>query len=120
MTCENTHLSPFELDAVKKILERDAPDLECQLSGLRVKCREHTGVGEYVYFTHQVTIPVANGDNRTLGKRAFVEVKGLKHGAGLILYVDNGIITMLEIFSHAGEQLPGEIEGAVTRANAIS
>ncbi len=111
MNDELARLSPFERDAVSKILEEDAPDLVPQLSHLQVEKREHTGVGAYIYFCCAETTNALNGDDRTLGTKAFAEIKGLHHGAGLVLYVDDGLISMLEIFSHAGEEIPLVIEG---------
>ena len=113
MISKDTDLSMFELDAVNSILDSDAPDLGPQLSQLGVEYREHTGVGEYVYFFHEGVAREVDSDNRTLGKQVFADVKGIKHGVGLILYVDRGLISMLEIFSHAGEELPHMIEGKV-------
>lgn len=111
MNKKSVLLSPFELEAVQKILEEDAPDLISQVRHLRVEKREHTGIGAYVYFGHDGHLEKVDGDNRTLGARAFAAIDGLTHGAGLVLYVDDGLVDMLEIVSHASEKMPDAITG---------
>ena len=110
MTYETSLLSLFEQNIISQILEKDAPDLLAQLSQLRVESREHTGVGTYVNFCYEGRINGLDGDDRTLGMHIFSDIKGIDHGAGFVLYVDTGLISMLEIFSHAGEEMPCVIE----------
>ena len=44
-----------------------------------------------------------------MGQSVYAEIEGLEGGAGFILYLDNGKITMLESFSHGSETWPVRI-----------
>lgn len=42
----------------------------------------------------------------TLGESVYGNVAGMNLGVGLMLFVDKGMISTLEIFSHGGEEIP--------------
>lgn len=107
-------LSLFELAAVECALRQHVPHLLNHVGRIRVEKRKHTGHGMYVYFRYAEAMEETIGDSRSFGSSIFATVKGLEHGAGILLYLENGLISMLEIFSHGGEQMPVNIVGLIS------
>ena len=101
--------SEFERAVIEHILEKEAPEYKKHLPYLLVDRRENTGVGIYVYFKYSENYPLSSSENRTMGQSVYAEIEGLEGGAGFILYLDNGKITMLESFSHGSETWPVRI-----------
>jgi len=97
-------LEPIEAAVLQKLLAGDHPILVAlrqQMPGLSVRAREHTGAGFFTEFS------VANDGPRApipSGKLRFgdveASVKGLRNGAGFLLYVDDGLLHMLEDYSY--------------------
>ena len=97
-----TNLISFEEKILEKLLAGDHPllnQLRLQVGNCRVSRREFTGVGFYTYF---VIEPIPDCSIRTSLKFGDViaEIDGLQHGAGFLLYVKDGMITMLEGYSY--------------------
>lgn len=94
-------LTNFEKEIIEAILkherDRELADLLFeQYKHLLVKKREFTGVGFYTYFYIPEEGCILNKNlNLKLGDIE-AEIKGLKHGAGFILYINEGRITTLE------------------------
>jgi len=105
-----TDLTKFERAAIEYIIETDAPEYQTHIPYLSIDRRESTGAGIYVYFKYSDTFTINSDDNRTIGQSIFAEVEGLKEGAGFMLYIDHGQISMLESFSNAYESWPAKIE----------
>ncbi len=99
----------FERALVESILEKDAPEYKQHLRHISVCKRESTGVGTYVYFEYLENTPIDTTDSKTIGQSMYIEIEGLDGGAGSILYIDKGHITMLETFSHCSETWPSNI-----------
>ena len=97
-------LQPFEFAVLTKLLEGSHPVLDAlraQLPRLCVSRREVTGVGFYTYFAledEDISAPLVAGDVRFGDVDA--DIKGLKNGAGFVLYVRNGRVHMLEGYSY--------------------
>lgn len=98
----------FERAIIEYILTKEAPEYKKHLPYLLMDRRENTGVGIYVYFKYSTNHPLSS-DNRTLGQSVYAEIEGLEHGAGFMLYLENGKITMLEAFAHGPETWPSQI-----------
>ncbi|HZN94287.1 MAG TPA: hypothetical protein VFB81_16350, partial [Myxococcales bacterium] len=105
-------LNELEAAVLDKILAGDEPafsPLREQRRRLRVSKRELTGVGFFTEFEIPpdaprlaVAGPIRFGD-------VLAEIEGLTHGAGFVLFIDDGLLTMLEGYSNGNESWPGEI-----------
>ena len=104
-------LEPLEAAVLDKLLSGEQPvliALRAQLAGATVKSREFTGVGFFTEFAlapEAVPAPVRTlrfGDVQAT-------VSGLNHGAGFVIFVDQGLLTMLEGYSY-GEPWPEKID----------
>lgn len=105
-----TELSDLEREALDAALRGDGPVLDAlrkqaEVSGVRE--REWTGAGFFTRLETQHASPKVRGTVRIGG--VFAEVQGLKHGAGFVLTVEDGLLTMLEGFSYE-EDWPDRIE----------
>lgn len=83
--------------------------LRQQRQRLRVRTREYSGVGFFTEFDLPpdapklpVAGPIRFGD-------VLAEIDGMEHGAGFLIFVDNGLLTMLEGYSNANEAWPETI-----------
>jgi hypothetical protein len=95
-------LTPLEDAVIATLLAGDHPvlaSLRAQLDQLDVTARTNSGVGFFVDFAPRSGI-VAAPVNRLHISDVEATIGGLAHGAGFVLFVDRGIITMLEGFSY--------------------
>lgn len=77
-------------------------ELHQQLLQATVKSREYSGVGFFTDFEwSNGAVPIA-GLGTTHFSDVHGELEGLEHGAGFILFVDDGIATMLEGHTYSG------------------
>lgn len=102
----NTDLTEFEYSVIKFILERDAPDLLSHLKNLHVDKRESTSVGSYVYLNDKSEINTPDQKRPTLGRGVNALFKISEKVVGVILYVENERIDLLEIFLQGDEGMP--------------
>ena len=97
-------LSPLEHEVIATILRPDHPVFEAlrlQFDRCEAAARELTGVGFFTELsipTDSGPAPVRPGRLRLSGVVA--EVDGLRHGAGFVLWIENGMLTTLEGFSY--------------------
>jgi hypothetical protein len=92
-----TDLTELEQAVLTKLLMGDHPllrQLRDQLDGCRVSLRELTGVGFYTYLDVG-DMPVLKDINVRFGDVA-AEIQGMAHGAGFVLYVKHGKLSLLE------------------------
>jgi len=97
-------LTELERAVLEMLLAGDHPILEClrkQLSLVQVTRREWTGVG---FFTDLV-IPESAEPAKMLPGRATIgdvlaEIAGLDHGAGFVLFIEDGKLDFLEGYSY--------------------
>jgi len=109
-----TKLDPLELAVMQKLLDGEHPVLAAlrrQFEVASVASRELTGAG---FFTHFVIPAETVSAPLQGGKLQFGDVEativGLQHGAGFLLYIQDGVIQMLEGYSYE-EPWPSNIEG---------
>ena len=101
----SSDLSSLEVAVLQTLLAGDHPVLavlRSQLDGLTMNKRELTGVG---FFTElSVTKPTSSNSILPSGQLRFGDVEAvigeLAHGAGFLLYVDGGMLRMLEGYSY--------------------
>lgn len=100
---EPAGLMPLERGVMGYLLRGDDPILEIvrrQFSSATVASREYTGVGFFTHFAVDSTSPRLPAAQRiTLGD-VKVEVPRLKHGAGFVLFIQQGAIHGLEGFTY--------------------
>ncbi len=102
-------LSRLERAVVRKLLAGDHPVLAAlrrQANSSRLTRRQKTGVGFFCDFQIQDEAPAVDQDFELGDLHA--EVEGLEHGAGFVLFVRGGRLTLLEGFSY-DEPWPDEI-----------
>jgi hypothetical protein len=81
--------------------------LRSQVETLIVKSRRHTGVGFFADLAVTTEVEAINPPNIELGAGLFVEIANVPHGAGTVLFVRNGFLSMLELFTFS-DPLPNE------------
>lgn len=69
------------------------PDLLSQVAGLRVKSREDTGAGSYAYFQNSFA---SNSQADHVLSGCYGAFREDDPKVGFVLYIDNGLITVLE------------------------
>ncbi len=86
--------------------------LRLQLEGVKVREREMTGVGFFVYLEVARAVPRAptTGD-RVVMSDVGASVNGFEHGLSFILFISDGYLDLLEGFTNAGEPWPERLEG---------
>ncbi len=96
-----TSLTDLETAILEKLLDGQHPVLRAlrqQLPRLTVASRELTGVGFYTTFDVLVRSD-ALPDKLMLGD-VEASLEGTRHGAGFVLYVNSGALTMLEGYTY--------------------
>lgn len=92
-------LTPLEHAVLHRLLDRPGEPYDTirqQLAHATVASREFTGVGFFTEFTVSEEATVARSlPDMTLGD-VVAESASLKHGAGFVLFVRNGVVSMLE------------------------
>jgi hypothetical protein len=104
-------LTPLEQEVIATILRPAHPVMDglCkQLELCRVVSREFSGVGFFTTVAGPDDLRVAAPGRLVLGD-VQADIPGLLHGAGFLLWVEDGMITMLEGFSY-DELWPDRIE----------
>jgi hypothetical protein len=102
-------LSDFERAVLDKLLAGDHPTLATlrqQARDARVARRKNTGAGFFCDFRVEVEDPVVPA-NFHIGD-VLADVDGLAHGAGVMLFIRNGRLNMLEGYTY-DEPWPEEI-----------
>lgn len=94
-------LDPLEAAVLEKLLDGNE-FFRRQLPGLSVKTRELTGVGFYTTL-EVTTVPAgAAPASQTMFGDVIATIDGLPHGAGFQLYIEGGLLHVLEGYSHDG------------------
>lgn len=81
-----------------------------QLEHASIAKREFTGVGFFTEFEIADDAPIRRDlPDATLGNVG-AELSGLQHGAGFLLFIRGGVVTMLEGYTYADDQWPERID----------
>lgn len=115
-------LTALERSVIAALLLREHPVTEAlrrQADRCRVASREFTGVG---FFTALAVHPDASpapvkSGRMTLGD-VTATIDGLSHGAGFVLWIEDGVLQELEGFS-CDEPWPEEIHGFDVQAGGV-
>jgi hypothetical protein len=97
------NLDTFELDVLKSLIlnepSSDSQTLLKQIVEITHVDREFTGVGFYCKLTVSPQAPRLLEQNLTLGNLK-AEIDGLVYGAGFLLYIRDGALSLLEGYSY--------------------
>ena len=102
----------FEAEVMQRIIEESLPEsaiLEEQYRCAKIVSREFTGFGFFTKFevaNKNLQIPARS--NSHLG-RVQAKIEGLEYGAGFVLFVKDGFISLLEGYCYGNEPWPDEI-----------
>lgn len=89
-----------------RLLDGEHPTLallRAQLVGSTVSSVELSGVGFFAHLTVPPDLPIADPP-RIVGGDAQIALSGVEHGAGCVLFVDDGRLSMFEGFTFGGEE----------------
>ncbi len=104
-------INELEAAVLDKLLTGDLPalaTLRIQRQRMQVAKREYTGVGFFIEFEHpDDVVRLATSKSIRFGD-VVAELDGLEHGAGFLLFIDNGLITMLEGYTNTNEAWPAK------------
>jgi hypothetical protein len=115
-------LTPFEHDAIDAIVSPEHPvfaALRAQLGSCGVSKREFTGVGFFTSLAVAPEIPSAPVRGRLHLGDVEVSAEGLAHGIGLVLFVEEGRLDVLEGFTY-DEPWPKEIVNYSIRQGGVT
>ena len=118
-------LSPLERDVIATILAPDHPVLNAlrrQFERSHVASRQMTGVGFFTELAVEKDVeraPVIPGRPRLCLGDVSVTIDGLEHGAGFVLFVEDGVLDTLEGFSY-DEPWPDVIGEYDVRAGGVT
>jgi hypothetical protein len=104
-------LTPLETAVLEKLVsgEKDSyRTLQKQICALRVTNRKMTGVGFFTRFSLPTEAPILRDEASFHISDVAAEIKGLENGAGFVLFIKNGKISMLEGFTY-DEPWPSQI-----------
>ena len=109
-----TPLTDLELSVIRMLLDGDDPALATlrdQLEHTLVQKRQFTGVGFFADLRVSGESPPAAASGH-LGDDA--EIEGLEHGAGFVLFIEDGYLHMLEGYTYGSEPWPDRLDGGVS------
>lgn len=104
-------LTPFEEEAIRTILRGNHPvvlALRAQLDRCAVAHRELTGVGFFTSLAVPSDIPSVPLRRRLHLGDVSATMDGVAHGVGVVLFVDDGRLALLEGFTY-DEPWPDEV-----------
>ncbi len=101
----------LENDVMQMFLKGDDPILEIlrrQYEQASVKDRSYSGVGFFTDFEVPADIPRVDDKPHFQLTDVVGDVRGIDHGVGFVLFMENGCISFLEGFTY-GEPWPEEV-----------
>jgi hypothetical protein len=118
-------LSDLERAVLLRLLEGDDPVLRAlrdQVAVAGVREREFTGVGFFTYFllgpeVHPVPLPNGVVHSPLVGE-VDIQAENLRHGAGFVLFLKEGLLHFLEGYTKGGEPWPDDLGRYVVRRDA--
>jgi hypothetical protein len=118
-------LTDLERAVLLRLLEGDDPVLRAlrdQLAAAEVREREFTGAGFFTYFllragAHPVSVPNGVVFPPLVGD-VHLEAENLRHGAGFVLFLKDGLLHLLEGYTQGGEPWPDALGRYVVHRDA--
>jgi hypothetical protein len=102
-------LNDLEAAVLDMLLVGDIPALALlrkQRQFLRVRTRKLTGVGFFTEFDLPPDSPNLSIATAITFGDVLAEIEGMKHGAGFLIIIEDGLLATLEGYSNAGEIWP--------------
>ncbi len=99
-------LTDIERAVLDMLLAGDHPALATlrqQLATSDIRSRDYTGVGFFTEFSVPQTAPLLEGPQNFRLSDVSATLSGVEHGAGFILFVQEGRIDFLECFTYDGQ-----------------
>ncbi|MDB6124064.1 MAG: hypothetical protein JWQ71_3057 [Pedosphaera sp.] len=96
-------LTPLEKAVLAKMLDKPGELFAIarqQLAQTTVAKREFSGVGFFTEFVIPADAQVRRNLPKTRIGAVGAEFSGLQHGAGFVLFIENGVISMLEGYTY--------------------
>ena len=107
-------LTPLERAVVHTMLDKQGEPFDTirqQLAHASVTKREFTGVGFFTEFALPADVSVSRDlPDETIGGVG-ASFPSVQHGAGFLLFIRSGVVTMLEGFTYADDQWPERTDG---------
>ena|SRR5579875_4153130 len=97
------NVGPLEEQVLQMLLAGDDPvliTLRCQLKLAKRRSREYTGVGFFTHFDVPKEAPQFSGNPSIKFGDVIAEMDGLQRGAGFLLFIQNGVLSMLEGYTY--------------------
>lgn len=111
-------LTDLERAAISAIMA-EKPDclatLNEQLQSVVVEKRENTGGGFFTTISVSLLAPAANISS-PFGLNVYASIEGMEYGLGMLLFFENGQMSLLEGYSIGGEDTSGIEFGQVAFA----
>ena len=102
-------LTPLEKAVIDALLDKPGEPFDTirqQLSHAAIAKREFTGVGFFTEFALPAEASVRRDlPDETVGGVG-ASFPGVEHGAGFLLFIRRGVVTMLEGYTYADDQWP--------------
>lgn len=98
-------LSPLELKCIELVAQHHWTNF--RIDGLRVKHRETTGVGRYVYLEDALNQRLSDGEYGPEPGRT-IQMAGLEHGLDFVVAATSGRIDYLELVTASNAGWDGE------------
>ncbi len=101
-------LNEMEIELLKSIIDENKeryPYLSLHFEMLKVKTREYTGVGSYIYFQYPASKILTK--DTSLSSQKSLTIEGLEHELSYELNLTNGKMDFLEIVTNGKEEWDG-------------
>jgi hypothetical protein len=108
----NPDLTPLESAVLDKLLDKPGEPfatLREQLAHVDVTSREFTGVGFFTNLSLPANAPVRRDISSTAVTGVGATIPQLEHGAGFVLFVRDGIASMLEGYTYGDAAWPDSV-----------
>jgi hypothetical protein len=99
----STDLTPLESAVLDKMLAKSGEPFDTihdQLAHASVSSRKFTGVGFFTHFTLPPDAPVCRDLRSIEFGDVGAQIPGLQHGAGFLLFIRDGVISVLEGYTY--------------------
>lgn len=104
-------ISQFERLAIREICNRCAPNLLPQVDHLRATSREFTGAGMYTRFELLGNLEPAKDAKNFYFPGSYILDSSSEANSAVILWINSGKISMLELTAIEGEVFPSALDG---------
>ncbi len=98
-----SNMGQLEEQVLQMLLAGDDPalvTLRYQLELAKRSAREYTGVGFFTHFDVPQEVPRLSGNPSIKFGDVIAEMDGLQRGAGFLLFIENGALSMLEGYTY--------------------